>query len=354
MRHSCFFVAVAAGTLSLAGCGLESSGSSTFNPATNVNLGFSSFTLTEQMDTTLFNDLYQAVEPDPANPNYTEAQASAQGIREQLSVFLGLGVSEDQSAILSVRNPLDLMRRVIGEDEVQNFTEARQYISASIDSGEVGIYDTTTNGVSIQFTDQAAAEAGAAVQDYYWRYPTVKWVNTPDTTGNVIRTLIWVASGTFPKGSTRPSAALGTEFRGRDFSAAGYNDGARLGSEGSVVIEGEREFSFSRNYRGIQTDTIIIDGTRVGTSEFPDDPDQPSGTLPGPGFSFGDPASSISCLKIEMDYSVPEVKIYTSSAEAPRNYDPEDREQTIANPAYCTNLTEPSFQYSTVPTGARS
>ncbi|MDO3721457.1 hypothetical protein QVZ43_06950 [Marinobacter sp. chi1] len=354
MRHSCIFVAVAAGTLSLAGCGLESSGSSSFNPAINVSLGFSSFTLTEAMDTTLFNDLYQAVEADPADPDFSDAQRVAENLREELSVFLNLGLSEDKSTITTVRNPLDLMRRVIGEDEVTSFTEARQYISEKIDAQEVGIYDTTTNGVSVQFTDQGAAEAGAELTDYFWVYPTVKWVHTPDTTGNVIRTLVWVAAGTFPENSTRPSAALGTEFLGRDFATAGYNDEARIVTEGTVVIEGEREMSFSRTYTGLQADTVIIDGTRIGTSEVPEDPDKPSGTKEGAKFSFAGQPEDISCLKFEMDYSVPEVRIYTSSGEAPRLANPESPDETITNPDYCTNLESPTFKYSSAPTGLRS
>src|SRR5690554_6966434 len=69
MRHSCLFVAVSLSVLTLSGCRMESTGSSAFNPATNVDLVFSTFDLTntEQAPDTLsftrFSDFYQGIQP---------------------------------------------------------------------------------------------------------------------------------------------------------------------------------------------------------------------------------------------------------------------------------------------------
>jgi len=69
MRHSCLFAAVSLTRLSLTGCRMESSGSSAFNPATNVDRTFSSFDLsnTEQapdaLGYTRFNDFYKGIQP---------------------------------------------------------------------------------------------------------------------------------------------------------------------------------------------------------------------------------------------------------------------------------------------------
>ncbi|MBW7471846.1 hypothetical protein [Marinobacter sp. F4218] len=341
MRHFCKFSAIAFATLLLAGCGPEDSGPTAFNPATNVDLTFSTFTLTEQTENSLFGDLVPAVEP--ADANNSEAQAIADGIRTQLALFLGLTYAQDAGpSIESVRNPMDLMRRVIGENEVANFIDARQYISSRIDAGQAGEYSNTTNDVSIRFTDQKAFTEGLPVTEYNWRYPIAKWVYTPDTSGLVTRVISWVASGDFPADSTRPSATLGTEFRARDFQTSGYNDGARLHAEGSLVIKGERELAFIREYQDLNTDTVLIDGTAVGTSE---------GTQGGPEFEFA--GDTVDCLKIEMDYAGPSVEVFTSLDQPPQMEDPDNPGQTMANPDYCLNQDTATAGYPTRQTGLR-
>lgn len=342
MRHSCIFAVVSLALVNLGGCGLEDTGTSALNPATNVDPVFSSFTLTEQMATTLFHDLSLAVEP--ASTAGAEAGALARGIREQLSAFLTIAYTDaTPPAIASVRNPLDLMRRVIGEGEIANFVEARQHISARIDAGEAGEYSNTTNDVSVRFTDQGAFEEGLPVADYDWRYPIVKWVYTPDTSDRVTRVFTWASSGTFPEGSTRPSATLGTEFLPRDFLVFGYNDQARLHSEGSIVIAGEREMAFVREYDGLNTDTLNIDGTNVGTNQ---------GTTGGPEFVFAD--ETVDCLKIRMHYAEQRVEVFTSLDEPPRVEDPDNPGELMANPDYCLNLDTATRNYQTIDTGVRS
>ncbi|MCG7200399.1 hypothetical protein MD273_11750 [Marinobacter pelagius] len=341
MRHSCIFAAVSLALVNLGGCGLEDTGPSALNPATNVDPVFSSFTLTEQTATTLFHDLSLAIEP--ASSNDADASAMARDIRRQLSAFLAIVYSDaTPPAITSVRNPLDLMRRVIGENEIANFVEARQYISARIDAGEAGEYSNTTNGVSVRFTDQGAFDEGQPVADYEWRYPIVKWVYTPDTSNRVTRVLTWASSGTFPEGSTRPSATLGTEFLPRDFQTTGYNDQARLHSEGSIVIAGEREMAFVREYDGLNTDTINIDGTYLGTNQ---------GTTGGPEFGFA--GETVDCLKIRMHYPEKRVEVFTSLDQPPRVEDPDNPGELMANPDYCLNQDAATNSYQTVDTGLR-
>ncbi len=342
MRHIRQFPLLVGLPLLLAGCGPDDSGTSAFNPATNVDLTFSTFTLTESTDTLLFQDLVRAVEP--ADSDDSQAQDLAEGIRTQLALFLDMTYGEaTPDTIDSARNPLDLMRRVIGESAVGNFVDGRRYISDRIDQGVAGEYSNTTNNVSIQFTDQQAVLDGEDIRDYEWHYPIVKWVYAPDTTGRVVRVLSWVASGSFEANSTRPSATLGTEFLARDFQATGYNDDARADVEGSIVIEGEREMAFVRDYDGLNTDSVRIDGTATGTSD---------GTEGGPEFQFAD--NTVDCLRIEMDYSAPSVAIYTSLDEPPRQDDPDNPEQTEPNPDYCLNLESATYQYSTAQTGLRN
>ncbi|MGC8119718.1 hypothetical protein [Marinobacter sp. VGCF2001] len=333
MRHSCFFVAVSFTLLTLSGCRIDSGGdsSSTRNPATNVDLTFSSFDLTLQTNNTLLADLVQAVEPDPNAANSAESQAVADSIREQLALFAGLDYTGDTPpGLLSVRNPLDLIRRVIGENEVANFQEGRQYIVRRIEQGEAGEYNNRTNRVNVRFTDQTALLDGQPEQEYNWPYPIVKWVYTPDSSNRITRILTWTAAGDFPDGSTRPSATLATQFKPAGFSSTGYNDGARTNTEGTLVIPGERELSFTRAYEGLDSDTLIIDGTNVGTED---------NTQGGPEFTFA--GNTVDCVKIRMDYDTPEVHVFTSLNQAPGSAD------------YCSEKTTPEYQYATRHTGLR-
>jgi hypothetical protein len=333
MRHSCLFVAISLALLTLSGCRVESGGDSTStrNPATNVDLRFSTFTLLEQTDTVLFADLIQAVEPDPNTQSTFDAAAVADSIRNQIALFAGLTYSDEQPPqIESARNPLDIIRRVIGENAVENFNEGRQYIVRRIKQGEAGEYSNRTNQVQIRFIDESALKDGQPENDYNWQYPIVKWVYTPESSNLVTRVLTWASSGSFPPGSTRPSATLATQFLPEAFSSSGYNDGARVITEGSVVIENEREMAFARSYSGSNTDSLIIDGTAIGTSE---------NTEGGPEFTFA--GQIVDCVKIEMDYELPKVRVYTSI------------DQTPSTDAYCSEKTEPEYEYATKESGLR-
>lgn len=333
MRHARVFAVVTLSALVAAGCQMESSsGSSTLNPATDVNVTFSSFELNQQPETFLFTDLILAIEPDANAPEASEARQQAAAIRAEIARFAGLSYNQESpSQISSVRNPLDLIHRVIGANEIQNFTEARQYMVQRIQAGEAGEYNNRTNQVSIRFTDLKAFEEGKALQDYEWKYPIAKWVYTPDSSNRVTRVLTWVASGSFADNTTRPSATLATQFAPESFRASGYNELGRLYTEGTLVIEGEREMSFARQYEGLNSDTLIIDGTKLGTA---------NDTAGGPVFEFNNQA--VDCLKIEMDYSAPELRIFRSLDEPP------------TSPDYCSKKATPDARYATRVTGLRA
>jgi hypothetical protein len=325
MRHFRTFTVFSFLALGLSACGVDDTGPTAFNPATNIDVMLSSFTMKEvpPQHTSLFSDLLKKLEPAPSEDESAHELAAA--IRAQLALFLGLKYStEPEWELISFRNPLDLLRREIGADAVANFTDAKRYISSRIDDAQPGEYSNTSKGVYIRFTSQEASEeTDASITDYQWRYPILKWVYTPDTSNRVTRVINWVATGEFPEGSTRPSATLGTQFYPRDFGRTGYNDGARLHSEGSIVIEGEREMAFTREYASPETDIINIDGTKIGTSDD---------TTGGPEFSFA--GSDIDCLKVQMNYDTSSVDIYTSLNKAPTSDD------------YCFKLSTPTESYS--------
>ncbi|MFO8141092.1 MAG: hypothetical protein R6T87_04230, partial [Marinobacter sp.] len=166
MRHSCLFVAVALMLLSLNGCRLESTGSSAFNPATNVDLTFSSFDLsnTDQAPTTLtytrFSDFYTGIEPSvEAGQNIDNHLATVKEIRRHLDRFIGAQPADNGNSYASVRNPLDLMNQVISVGGINNFDEGRRYIRDRIAVNQAGSYNTRSVGARLRFTDQAAADS---------------------------------------------------------------------------------------------------------------------------------------------------------------------------------------------------
>ena len=120
MRHSCTFAAVYASLVALSGCGLEDTGPSAFNPATDVDLTFSSFDL-ENTDTspdnlanTRFWHFYRGIEPADDNADDRE---TAREIRRHIDIFIGATPSESGASYVRVRNPLDLMNQVLASGD---------------------------------------------------------------------------------------------------------------------------------------------------------------------------------------------------------------------------------------------
>ena len=109
------------------------------------------------------------------------------------------------------------------------------------------------------------------------------------------------------------------------------------------MIEGEREMAFVREYQGLNTDIVRIDGTAIGTD---------GGTEGGPEFEFA--GETVDCLRIEMNYADPSVAVFTSLDEPPQQDDPDNPDQTEANPDYCLNLDTPTLSYATAPSGLRN
>mgnify|MGYP004246101715 CR=1 FL=1 len=132
MRHSCIFAAVSMTTLVLSGCGLEDTGPSAFNPATNVDLTFSSFNLEntevapDNLGNTRFWDFYRGIQP--AADDSDDLQTTGE-IRSHIEVFIRATPTDAGTSYDSVRNPLDLMNQVLASGEVTNFQEGKRYIS---------------------------------------------------------------------------------------------------------------------------------------------------------------------------------------------------------------------------------
>ncbi|MDX1557784.1 MAG: hypothetical protein R3193_02660, partial [Marinobacter sp.] len=138
MRHSCIFAAVALTTFVLSGCGLEDTGPSAFNPATNVDLTFSSFTLenTEvapgNLSHTRFWDFYRGIQPAGEESDDLETTGE---IRSHIEIFVRPTPTDTGKSYDNVRNPLDLMNQVLASGEVTNFQEGKRYISQRIADG---------------------------------------------------------------------------------------------------------------------------------------------------------------------------------------------------------------------------
>lgn len=153
MRHSCLFAAVSLTLLTLSGCRVDSGGdsSSTLNPASNVDLTFSTFDLADTdrappntLSKTRFADFYPGIEPNGADQT-AEYQATAADIRRHIDRFIGAEPTSDGKSYRKVRNPLDLMNQVISVGRVDNFDEGRSYIRRRIEADESGTYNSRAN-----------------------------------------------------------------------------------------------------------------------------------------------------------------------------------------------------------------
>ncbi|WP_166268705.1 hypothetical protein [Marinobacter caseinilyticus] len=328
--------------LALAGCGNDSNDSA-FNPATNVDLVFSTFDITEPLEQTLLWDFYRGVEPAPGQPDRAFELAAA--LRQQSGEFIVATPSdEDPTRYIRVRNPLDLMHQVIGENAVTNFNQGRSEISRLIDQSKPGEFNTTTNNVSIRFTDQSAIVTEAPSADAVWHYPILKWSYTPDKADNVIRVIQYRGVSDGETSTTSPSATYGSEFTSRDFSEFGYN--APVRALATLVIEGERELGLTQEFANASTDFLIIDGTAIGNRN----------EAGGPDFEFA--GGTVDCARVELDYAAQTLVLYLSHNQPPRldeiPEDPADPDATVANPDYCANLESATDSYQTVVIGDRA
>lgn len=337
MRHSYFFAAISFTVLGLSGCGMEDTGSSAHNPATNVDLTFSTFdlanteTVLDNLEHTRFWDFYQGIQPSAATGDDTpENLQTATEIRDHIDKFIQATRDEGANHYKKVRNPLDLMNQVIASNQVNNFQEGRKYISQRIASGEAGTYNSRGNGALIRFTDQLAVLENAPLNQKQWVFPTLDWRYQPE--GNsleekVYRTVQYVSRSVDPEDAdTQPellSVLAGSRFSANEFKASGYNRPEYATAD-----------YVSRNFGGIElrqsfieekTDTLYIKSADKKVLDLtPHGVTSPSDSSPD-------------CLRVDLDYLDSTVRIFSSDGEPASIPSPtaEDPENTIDNEAYC-------------------
>jgi len=365
MRQSCCYLAVSLTVLTLAGCQPDSGdGTTTLNPADNVDLTFSTFDLadTERAPDTLsetrFADFYPGIEPAGADAT-ADNQATATEIRRQIDRFIGAEPTADGKQYNKVRNPLDLMNQVISVGQVNNFDEGRSYIRRRVEADEAGTYNSRSNNASIRFIDQAAVLENSALNAWQWRYQTLDWRYQPgdETTnrpGQVYRTIQYVAQGVSDEARDQQpqllSVLAGSRFNAASFSAVGYNQPeyatADYVSRDYGSIELRQEFIGETDNDNLfikSTDQKVIDFGKHGIALDDESPD---------------------CLRIELDYGMSKVRIFSSNNEPakipdpeadPANYETPDDIPTVNNPANCVHQpeTEALISWSTEATPKR-
>ncbi|GGC67364.1 hypothetical protein [Marinobacter halophilus] len=328
---------------------MESTGSSAFNPATNVDLTFSSFDLsnTDQAPTALsytrFSDFYTGIQPIASESNETAKHlATVKEIRQHIDRFIGTQSAEkgNGNSYTKIRNPLDLINQVISVGRINNFDEGRRYIRDRISANQAGNYNTRSAGARIRFTDQAAAISQRPLNDTEWNYQTLDWRYLPegpegsDLTQKVYRTIQYVArTVSDDRQEEQPeliSLLAGARFAAGEFVDDGYNRPeyatADFVSRSFGGIELRQEF-----IGDVQKDTLYIKS-----------PDRQILDLSRYGEGEGESKTSPDCLRVEINYAMDQVRLYASDGEPARVPDTPDEadSSTSDNPANCINQSE--------------
>lgn len=325
MRNCQLFLSLSVMAAVLSGCGGNGGGDSAFNPASDVDLVFSTFDLEDvpgkpaNLEHTRFYDPYRALEPADADDTTSKALATA--LRNHLDALLGHTRNDADTGLSRVRNPLDLMNQVIASTEVDNFNAGRQYISGLIDRGVAGTYNSRANGASIRFTDQAATSDGAPLANRQWIFDTLYWNYTPQAADGsegfekVFRVIQYVARSHDgdDTAATQQLTSLtsSSQFDAVPFSSEGYN--APELTIASFASRTLGELELRQDFVMAKTDTLFLKDSGVNL-----DPDTPD------------------CIRVELDYPLSEVRLYSSDGE-PLTYDDDGDPDTPAvdNPAYC-------------------
>ncbi|WP_404366450.1 hypothetical protein [Marinobacter sp.] len=317
--------------LLLAGCGPDDSDSAN-NPASSVNLVFSTFTIDRQEDLeeSLFRDFYRGIEP--ASADNTDARAWAHALRDHIGIFIGSTPVEDGRAYKSVRNPFDLMAQVIASNQVDNFRDGRRFISDRIDKEVAGTFNTRSNDASIRFVDQEAVnDEKSAVADREWRYETLAWTYAPaqddGVSGTVSRIIQYTARPPAGADTAEPpelqSLLVGSQFS-EEFKAIGYNQPEIVEASFTALTIGR--MSLSQDFISEKRDNLFISETNAI---------EVGGQMPD-------------CVRVELDYQMARVTVFTSESEDPliddeATADPDDK---MKNMAYCGNQESGSEEIS--------
>lgn len=343
-------------TLVLSGCGLEDTGPSAFNPATNVDLTFSSFNLEntevapDNLGNTRFWNFYRGIQPEADDSDDLDTTSE---IRNHIEVFIRATPTDAGTSYDSVRNPLDLMNQVLASGEVTNFQEGKRYISQRIADGVAGTYNSRGNGAQIRFTDQSAVIAILPLNDQLWIYPTLDWRYLPDgpegsdLDNKVYRTIQYVSrSIEEEEQAAQPelvSVLAGSRFDANSFMTLGYSP-----------TEFATADYLSRNHGGIELRQDFID-ENTDTLFIKNDESEVITLDRYPGYGLGD--NSPDCLRVELDYNMDLVRIFASNGEPARIDDPDstDGQDTIPNPANCTYQEDADAitSWTTVPVAGR-
>lgn len=336
-------------TLMLAGCGSDGDTSaegqsandcgSAFNPATAVYETFSDFTVTEpaRLERTLFRDVILGVQPASSeDPGY---QAVADAVKSHTARFNGGTPASGAGPYTGVRNPLDLISLIIGEDQVASFNEGRRYISDCIDAGNAAEYSTSANGVLVTFEEVQ----NGSVTDRY-SYPTLRWVYAPEGSDKVIR----VARFQGRSGEDLQGAIVGTQYDSKTFATVGFNTPELLQASFTAGSNQER--------LGLQQDFI---------ENHTDDWIRSSDSV----FDFAG-HTGVDCARVLVDFDMATAEVFTSVCEdrpqpnaldcsVEEGYLDEGnevggREDYVQSAAYCGNQTAGSGEtYSTQPVPER-
>lgn len=268
-----------------------------FNPAASVDLSLSSFVVENTPESpdalrqTLLWDIYTGIEPIPDPSNNPQAAEVAELLRREVDLFAGTIASAEGSSYNGSRNPWDLMNRMIGENEVNNFNDGRRYIVDRIRLNAPGTYNTRSNGALVRFRDQSAEQTGRPEAESTWIYSTLSWVYTPESSNKVIRTLQYTArppSGPLDQEPELLSLATGSQFAPNSFSALGYNPPERR--EASLTLRNRGRVTMVQDFLGRQDTLVLSENTSL--------------TLNG---------LEINCLRVELDYAMERADFYTSN-----------------------------------------
>jgi len=324
-------------TFVLSGCGLEDTGPSAFNPATNVDLTFSSFDLQntevapDNLSHTRFWDFYRGIQPAADDADDLETTGE---IRSHIEIFTRATPTDAGTSYDSVRNPLDLMNQVLASGEVTNFQEGKRYISQRIADGVAGTYNTRGNGAQIRFTDQSAVIADLPLNDQLWIYPTLDWRYLPDgpegadLENKVYRTIQYVSRSVEEEDqAAQPelvSVLAGSRFDANSFMTLGYSPTEFATAD--YLSRNHGSIELRQDFIDENTDTLFIKNQESEVIKL----DR------YPGYTRED--NHPDCLRIELDYNMERVRIFASDGEPARIDDPDstNEQDTIANPANCT------------------
>lgn len=292
---------------------------SAFNPAARVYETLSDFAVTEpsQLERTLFQDIILGVQPaSTEDPSY---QNVADAVKIHTARFNGGKPETGEGGYTSVRNPIDTIALMIGEDQVENFDEGRRYISDCIDAGNAADYSTSANGVLVTFEEVQ----NSSVTDQY-NYPTVRWVYAPEGSGKVQRVIRFQGRS----GEDLQGALVGWQYSARDFSSVGFNQPELA----------QASFTAGSNQQRLSLEQVFTDM----------DKDQ---WLRSSNTSFDFAGQAVDCARVVVDYRAQTAEVFTSKGDCTTE---ECRKEYVESDNYCGNFEEGSGEtYNTQAVTAR-